>query len=236
MKLTNEQWEFIAPVIPGTDFQIGRAGRPQTDQRKILDGILWIVKTGARWKDLPKQYPPYQTCHRRFQEWVKSNIFFKIIEKLVEHLRERGQIDLAETFIDATYVDAQKGGLVSEKPRKAMGPRSWQSQTVVLFLSPYMLRALHHMRVNLLRKRFGDCMLMTYLSDLSETKHTILMHLTPTFIMNTELSSSLPISAIANDALKMDDLLEDTNDDGLLNDSFLGSSLFDESKFDMRLS
>lgn len=76
---------------------------------------------------------------------------------------------------------------------------------------------------------------MTYLSDLSETKLTILMHLTPNLEMNTELNSLLPISVIANDELKMEDLLEDTNDDGLLNDSFLGYSPSDESKFDMKL-
>ncbi|MGE5444032.1 MAG: transposase, partial [Ignavibacteriales bacterium] len=47
--------------------QDGR-GRPWRDNREVLNGILWILRSGARWKDLPERFPPYQTCHRRFQQ------------------------------------------------------------------------------------------------------------------------------------------------------------------------
>ena len=234
MKLTESQWRFICPMIPEAKIGFARKGAPRSDSRKVLEGILWIIKTGARWKDLPTNagFPSYQTCHRWFQRWVKSGLFYDIVRQLVTHLRDEGSIDLTETFIDGTYVDAQKGGPVWERPDVGMGPRSWRSQTVALFLSPFMLRALHHMRLNSLKTHFNDVILMTYLSDLSETKLTILMYLTPNFATTTGSSSLLPIGEIERTKLKMAGLLEDTDDDGPLSDSLLGYFPFEESRFD----
>src|SRR5260370_20928493 len=77
-------------------------GRPWKDRRAVLDGILRILRTGAPWADLPDRYPPYQTCHRRFQQWVKSGILTGVFEALAAELRSRGCIDLNETFIDGS--------------------------------------------------------------------------------------------------------------------------------------
>lgn len=235
MKVTDSQWEFICPYIPEAEYKTGRRGPPQTDPRKVLNGILWIIKTGARWKDLPKEYPSYQTCHRWFQKWVKIGAMYSIVKALVEHLKKQGNIDLTETFIDATYVDAQKGGPAWGRLDAAMGPRSWRLQTVDLFLSPFMLRALHHMRLSSLSQQFGDVILMSYLSDLSETKLTILMNSMPNFPETMESSSLLPISAIEKTKLKMAALLEDTGDDGLSNDYFLGYLPIEESRYATKL-
>ncbi|WP_018627911.1 transposase, partial [Niabella aurantiaca] len=68
MDLTVTQWEEVLPVIKKAAPVKIVSGRPRQDDRKILNGILWICRTGAPWKDLPGRYPPYQTCHRRFQE------------------------------------------------------------------------------------------------------------------------------------------------------------------------
>ena len=53
-------------------------GRPRVDDRAILNGILWVLRTGAPWHDMPNRYPPYQTCHRRFQEWVEKGVFEEV--------------------------------------------------------------------------------------------------------------------------------------------------------------
>lgn len=66
MKLTDLQWNLIAPLFE-TATPEPKVGRPATPAREVLNGVLWILRTGARWKDLPREYPPYQTCHRRFQ-------------------------------------------------------------------------------------------------------------------------------------------------------------------------
>jgi len=64
--LTEEQWAFIVPLLPKPKVRSDGRGRPWRDPRDVLEGIIWILRTGAPWKDLPSRYPPYQTCHRRF--------------------------------------------------------------------------------------------------------------------------------------------------------------------------
>jgi len=87
--LTNAQWELVRPLIPGPEFEgTGlRGGRPWRDPRDVLDGILWILRTGARWHDLPRRYPPPQTCHRRFQKWVREGVLDAVLRALDEDLR-----------------------------------------------------------------------------------------------------------------------------------------------------
>ena len=135
MDLTNEQWKRIESLIPRPKWCIGCRGRPPRDPRSVLDGILWILRTGAPWKDLPERYPSYQTCHRRFQQWTRAGVFRLILEALAEDLRERGGIDLSEAFIDGSFASAKKGGSRSGKPSVARGRRSWRLQTAVVFLS-----------------------------------------------------------------------------------------------------
>jgi transposase len=65
--------------------------------------------TGAQWRELPERYPPYQTCHRRFQQWVITGKLEETLRVLARHLRERGQLHLAEAFVDATFASAKKG-------------------------------------------------------------------------------------------------------------------------------
>ena len=64
-----------SPLIPEPPKRPDGRGSPRRDDREILNGILWIMRTGAQWKDMPERYPPYQTCHRRFQEWVRLGAF-----------------------------------------------------------------------------------------------------------------------------------------------------------------
>jgi len=234
MKLTDAQWSAISPHIPESELTEKTNGRRWTPARSVLEGILWILKTGARWKDLPKSFPPYQTCHRRFQKWAESGVLHAIIQALVRDLEKRGKIDLTETYIDATYVDAQKGGAALVKLNVATGPRSWQSQIIGLFLSPLALRVLHDMRVNSLKERFGPVIQLTFLRELWVTKHTILIHLMNGLGVDIESSSLLPIGAIESvKELKMEDLYADINEDGRSKDYSPGFSPLDESKLDM---
>jgi hypothetical protein len=102
-----------------------------------MNGILWIMRTGAAWADLPERYPPGSTCHRHFQAWAKAGVFVQILNTLAEDLYERGQIDLSKCFIDATFVPAKKGALVCARPNVAKASRSWSLQTALAFLSPF---------------------------------------------------------------------------------------------------
>ncbi|MBI2817168.1 MAG: transposase [Acidobacteria bacterium] len=84
-------------------------GRPWRDGRAVLNAVLWVLRTGAPWHDLPARYPPYQTCHRRFQQWRRDGTLTGVLTALAEDLRDRGKLDLSETFIDATSAAPQRG-------------------------------------------------------------------------------------------------------------------------------
>jgi transposase len=143
MELTNEQWTRLKYLIPFPNRKQDGRGRPRRKPRDVLNGILWILRTGAPWKDLPPRYPPYQTCHRWFQMWAQQGVFKKILTELAEDLYERGGIDIRETFIDGSFTPAKKGALLSAIPNEARAPRSWQLQTLLVFLSPVTYKALH---------------------------------------------------------------------------------------------
>ena len=109
MDVTNEQWSVLEPLIGELPKRADGRGRPWRSSREVLNGILWILRTGAQWADLPERYPPYQTCHRRFQRWVRDGTYERILEALAQDLKERGKLDLSECFIDGTFVVAKKG-------------------------------------------------------------------------------------------------------------------------------
>jgi transposase len=152
MDLTDEQWAILKPLIPIPPRRADGRGRPWRDAREVLNGILWILRTGAQWNDLPARYPPYQTGHRRFQQWVRSGVFQHIPHALATDLRERGSIDLPECFIDGTFVVAKKGADVPERPRGAKVRRSWPWQTVLVFLSPSTWQVLRRLQSPLLKQ------------------------------------------------------------------------------------
>ena len=153
MDLTDEQWEFIRPLLPDeeTTIENGR-GRPFRDPRDVMHGVLWVLRTGAPWKDLPRRYPPYQTCHRRFQRWVREGTLEKVLRALAEHLKSRGKLDLTEAFIDGTHAGAKKGALWLGELDAASRPRSWSFQTALVFLSPQGLRVVREMSRSSSRK------------------------------------------------------------------------------------
>src|ERR1700690_4268562 len=111
MDLSEAQWHAIKKFIPDDPIREDGRGRPWKDQRTALNGSLWILRTGAPWKDLPPRYGPYQTAHRRFQNWVRSGVMEKLLLTLAKHLQEAGGLDLKECFVDGTFVPAKKGAL-----------------------------------------------------------------------------------------------------------------------------
>ena len=115
-ELTDEQWAIIAPLIPEPPRREGGRGRPWKDTREVMNGVLWILRSGARWQDLPERFPPYQTCQRRFQQWSGDGTLRNVLESLAEDLRPGGESDLSECFIDGTFIVAKKGGSELVRP------------------------------------------------------------------------------------------------------------------------
>ena len=146
--LSDAQWEFLRPLAEWEQHSGGKQdiGRWR-DARQMFNGVLWILRTGAPWKDLPPRYGPYQTCHRRFQRWQRSGVLEGMLWALCEDLLARGRLDLAESFIDATFAGAKKGAVELVRHAAAKGPRSWQLQTALVFLSPCPLPAPRRMKL-----------------------------------------------------------------------------------------
>ena len=164
-ELEDAQWGLIHPLIPRPAVRDDGKGRPRVPDRPIINGILWILRTGARWCDMPERFPPYQTCHRRFQEWVRGGVFRQILETLAHDLEKRGKFKLAECFIDATFVVAKKGASALEKPSAARVRSSWQWQTALVFLSPSTRLLLAHMKSPLSKRLSPDAILAPHLAE-----------------------------------------------------------------------
>ena len=140
-ELTEEQRLVVEPVLRGARRADNR-GRPWHDTRSVLNGVFWVLGTGAQWRELPEKYPPFQTCHRRFQQWVRSGKLEEALKLLARHLHERGKLNLDEAFVDATFASAKKGALRLAPPAAAKAPRSSLSPLITVFLSPFLSKAL----------------------------------------------------------------------------------------------
>ena len=121
-ELRDDQWELIAPLLPSHK----KRGRPRADDRRTLDGILWVLRSGARWKDLPRQYGSPSTCHCRLQEWQHQGVWERIWLTFLGNLDHRGKLDWSRAFLDGCFVPAKKGERISPMGGKARGaPSTW---------------------------------------------------------------------------------------------------------------
>ena len=123
MEIDEQQWSILERSLPPLKWRRGRPGRPPSDLRQIFNGILWILRTGAPWRDLPDSYPPYQTVHRWFQKWAESGVFKMLLHRLAIDLNARGKIDLSEAFIDGSFASAKKGGNLVGKTTRGKGTK-----------------------------------------------------------------------------------------------------------------
>src|SRR5580704_9077481 len=137
--VSDEQWIRIERHLPKPK-RSRKGGRPRADDRGCFDGILWILRSGARWKDLPKEYPSPSTCWRRLAEWEYSGVWLKLWRAFLAELDETGQLDWSEAFMDGTFAPAKKGVLASERHAKGRGQSSWYWSTARVFLSECTFR------------------------------------------------------------------------------------------------
>lgn len=107
-QLTEKQWLLIAPLFPWKR-PMRVSGRPKALPRDCLEGILWILRTGARWKDLPKHFPSYTTCWRRLRDWTRDGTFQRAWAKLLRKLDGMRRLNWREALADGTFSPSKKG-------------------------------------------------------------------------------------------------------------------------------
>jgi len=110
IRLSDGQWDRIRKHFPEEHIPESRPGRKPVPTRKVLEAVLWILNTGAQWHMLPQCYPNYKTVHRRFQQWCREEVLRNVLTDLANTLREQGEIDERESFIDAMFASAKGGG------------------------------------------------------------------------------------------------------------------------------
>jgi transposase len=131
--LTDKEWARLEPLLPPQQPQ--EPGGQYRDHRQVINGILWVLRTGAPWRDLPERYGPWQTCYSRFRRWSEQGVWKRVLEQLQAREEARGNLDWHEAALDSTSIkahphaaDAPKKGALA-KPRKL--PRSWDAAGAV---------------------------------------------------------------------------------------------------------
>ncbi len=121
--LDDRQWFRIAHLFAKPKPN-PKGGRPPVDPRPCLEGILWVLTTGARWKDLPERYPSPATCWRRFAKWGRNGVFAAAWKLLLGQLDALKKLRWDEAMADGTFAAAKKGVPRSAPPRKERARRS----------------------------------------------------------------------------------------------------------------
>ena len=104
-ELQDDQWALIAPLLPQPKLR----GRPRADDGRTINGILWVLRSGARWRDLPREFGTPSTCHRRLQEWQDQGVWEQIWLKFLGTLDQQGKRDWSQAFLAGSFVPAKKG-------------------------------------------------------------------------------------------------------------------------------
>ena len=131
--LTEAQWQKIEPLLSRPP-KHPRGGRPPAANRRVLEGILWILRSGARWCDLPVEFPSPATCWRRLRDWEEQEVWLEIWRTFLSELNERQQLKWSESFMDGSFAPAKKGATESEKPSGVRGRSGWWWSTARVFL------------------------------------------------------------------------------------------------------
>jgi transposase len=120
-EVSEEEWALLDPLIPKP---IAKTGRPPRDRRQMLNGVLWILSTGAQWRDLPERFGPWETVYGYFNAWRASGLFDSILEALHLRLDREGKIDWDLWCIDGTSIRGTRSAAGASKKVPGSIPRN----------------------------------------------------------------------------------------------------------------
>jgi transposase len=117
--LTESQWAFIKPLLPPP----AHTGRPRANDRRTIEGVLYVLITGCRWQDLPREYGAPTTAWRRVKRWGEVGVWEQLWRVALEQLDRAGQLDWSIGFLDGSFVPAKNGGAGVGLTRKGKGTK-----------------------------------------------------------------------------------------------------------------
>jgi transposase len=104
--LSDEEFALLQPYLPPE--RSGKAGHPHRSHRQVLNGIFWVLSSGAAWRDLPERYGPWKTVYGRFRRWTQTGLFENILQALEARARQADRIDFEFSAVDGSIVRAHK--------------------------------------------------------------------------------------------------------------------------------
>ncbi|MCK9712290.1 IS5 family transposase [Pseudomonas syringae pv. syringae] len=123
-EISSERWAIIEAIISPPQHM----GRPRRDDRQMLDGIFWILCSGAKWRDLPERFGPWKTVYQRFRQWRDNGTFEQVLRHLHLRLREDGFIDLDTWMVDSTSIRATRAASGAGKKGGPQEPQLGRSR------------------------------------------------------------------------------------------------------------
>src|SRR5438067_6579291 len=118
-KLEDADWRRLEPLLVDPPRRTHNPGRKRYPPRAIVEGLLYLLVTGVRYVDLPRElgFPSGETCRRRLHEWIESGVWAQALTLLVSELDQQGRLDWSRVVVDASIVDAKKGAIWSGRAR-----------------------------------------------------------------------------------------------------------------------
>ena len=126
-EVSDEEWALVGPFLRSRKWRPGGKGRPPGDQRKILNGILWVLETGAPWRDVPEKYGPWQTVYLKFSGWRKEGTWQLLVEGLLGKMVDEGRLNVDLWAIDGSYVRSTRSAAGAGKRGAPMNPTTTNS-------------------------------------------------------------------------------------------------------------
>lgn len=128
--LTDAQWDALQPHLPGNP----KRGHPYSDHRRVINGILWRIKLGTPWRDIPHQYGPWRTCHDRLARWERDGTWLRILQTLQGIADANRGINWEGAAIDSTHLRAHRSAVgarkqAAQRDRRDVIPGEWLGQS-----------------------------------------------------------------------------------------------------------
>lgn len=124
-ELSDEQWAHLVELLPP---ERPKTGRPAIEHRQVVNGILWVLRTGAPWRDLPERCGNWKTVYSRFRRWREAGVWEQVFAAVQQAADQRGEVGWEVHFVDGSIVRAHQHAAGAKKGRPSLRTVTWRIQ------------------------------------------------------------------------------------------------------------